>query len=64
MTDIKLIVTDMDGTFLNSNYEVSSDFPAVYEELKKRNILLFPLVEDKCQELLNILKKLKTKLDL
>ncbi|WP_379963808.1 HAD hydrolase family protein [Epilithonimonas sp. UC225_85] len=36
MTDIKLIVTDMDGTFLNSNYEVSSDFPAVYEELKKK----------------------------
>ncbi len=32
----------MDGTFLNSNYEVSPDFPAIYEELKKRNILFIP----------------------
>ena len=42
MKDIKLIVTDMDGTFLNSNYEISPDFPAIYEELKKRNILFVP----------------------
>ncbi|WP_144280981.1 Cof-type HAD-IIB family hydrolase [Chryseobacterium echinoideorum] len=42
MNDIKLIVTDMDGTFLNSNYEVSPDFPAIYKELKKRNILFVP----------------------
>jgi hydroxymethylpyrimidine pyrophosphatase-like HAD family hydrolase len=35
MTDIKLIVTDMDGTFLNSNYEISPEFPKVFEELKK-----------------------------
>lgn len=42
MNDIKLIVTDMDGTFLNSQYEVSPDFPVIYEELKKRNILFVP----------------------
>lgn len=42
MKDIKLIVTDMDGTFLNSKYEVSPDFPEVYEELKKRDILFVP----------------------
>ncbi|PZU83598.1 MAG: Cof-type HAD-IIB family hydrolase [Chryseobacterium sp.] len=42
MNDIKLIVTDMDGTFLNSQYEVSPDFPNVYKELKKRNILFVP----------------------
>ncbi|WP_419868013.1 Cof-type HAD-IIB family hydrolase [Chryseobacterium sp. CT-SW4] len=42
MDDIKLIVTDMDGTFLNSNHEVSPEFPKVYEELKKRNILFVP----------------------
>jgi len=42
MNDIKLIVTDMDGTFLNSNYEVSPDFPRIYQELKKRNILFVP----------------------
>lgn len=42
MKNIKLIVTDMDGTFLNSKYEISPEFPAVYEELKKRNILFIP----------------------
>ncbi|WP_333851807.1 HAD family hydrolase [Epilithonimonas sp.] len=42
MKDIKLIVTDMDGTFLNSNYELSPEFPEIYEELKKRNILFVP----------------------
>lgn len=42
MKDIKLIVTDMDGTFLNSKYEVSPEFPKIYEELKKRNILFVP----------------------
>lgn len=42
MKDIKLIVTDMDGTFLNSKHEVSPEFPQIYEELKKRNILFVP----------------------
>ncbi len=32
----------MDGTFLNSNYEVSPDFPKVYQELKDRGILFVP----------------------
>ncbi|MDR6513446.1 Cof-type HAD-IIB family hydrolase [Chryseobacterium camelliae] len=42
MKDIRLIVTDMDGTFLNSNYEISPEFPAIYSELKKKNILFVP----------------------
>ncbi|WP_312825635.1 Cof-type HAD-IIB family hydrolase [Epilithonimonas sp.] len=42
MKEIKLIVTDMDGTFLNSNYEVSPDFPKVYQKLKDRGILFVP----------------------
>ncbi|MCS3529303.1 Cof-type HAD-IIB family hydrolase [Chryseobacterium sp. JUb7] len=42
MEDIKLIVTDMDGTFLNSSHEVSPEFPEIYEELKRRNILFVP----------------------
>ena len=42
MKDIKLIVTDMDGTFLNSKHEVGKDFPGIYQELKKRNILFVP----------------------
>ncbi|EGT3617011.1 HAD family hydrolase [Clostridium perfringens] len=36
---IKFIATDMDGTLLNSNKEVSPEFYEVFEELKKRNIL-------------------------
>ncbi|MCJ8154386.1 Cof-type HAD-IIB family hydrolase [Chryseobacterium sp. SSA4.19] len=42
MDDIRMIVTDMDGTFLNSEHQMSPDFPIVYEELKKRNILFVP----------------------
>lgn len=42
MKDIRLIVTDMDGTLLNSNYEMSPEFPALYEELKNRNIIFVP----------------------
>ncbi|WP_027385204.1 Cof-type HAD-IIB family hydrolase [Chryseobacterium gregarium] len=42
MDDIRMIVTDMDGTFLNSKHQMSPDFPMVYEELKKRNILFVP----------------------
>ena len=34
MTDIKLIVTDMDGTFLNSNYEVSPEFTEIYKDFR------------------------------
>lgn len=42
MNDIKLIVTDMDGTFLNSKYEISPEFSEIYNELKKRNIKFVP----------------------
>ncbi|MRH99030.1 Cof-type HAD-IIB family hydrolase [Kriegella sp. EG-1] len=36
---IKMVVTDMDGTLLNSNHEVSDRFFELYEELKKKGIL-------------------------
>ncbi len=39
LSNIKLVVTDMDGTLLNSNHEVSDRFFSLFEELKKRNIL-------------------------
>ncbi|SFZ95097.1 hypothetical protein SAMN05428642_10719 [Flaviramulus basaltis] len=39
LSQIKLVVTDMDGTLLNSNHEVSSLFFDLFEELKKHNIL-------------------------
>ena len=37
-SQVKLVVTDMDGTLLNSKNEVSPRFFEIYEELKKRNI--------------------------
>lgn len=36
---IKMVVTDMDGTLLNNNHQVSSRFFEIFKELKKRNIL-------------------------
>ena len=39
MKDIKMVVTDMDGTLLNSNHEVSSRFFTVFKELLEQNIL-------------------------
>jgi len=35
---VKLVVTDMDGTLLNSKSEVSSQFSEIYNQLKKHNI--------------------------
>ena len=37
-SQVKLVVTDMDGTLLNSKNDVSPRFFEIYEELKKRNI--------------------------
>ncbi len=39
LSQIKMVVTDMDGTLLNSKHQVSNRFFELYEELKKRNIL-------------------------
>ena len=39
LSQIKMVVTDMDGTLLNSNHEVSNRFFELFEELKKRNII-------------------------
>ncbi|MEA1785422.1 HAD family hydrolase [Arenibacter sp. GZD96] len=36
---IKMVVSDMDGTLLNSKHEVSSQFFRLFYELQKRNIL-------------------------
>lgn len=35
---VKLVVTDMDGTLLNSKSEVSNQFFDIFEQLKKQNI--------------------------
>ena len=39
---IKLIASDLDGTLLNDNKELSPDFFEILEELDKRNILFVP----------------------
>ena len=39
LSNIKMVVTDMDGTLLNSAHEVSPKFFELYKELKRNNIL-------------------------
>lgn len=39
LSKIKMVVTDMDGTLLNSNHEVSSRFFELFETLKSKGIL-------------------------
>ncbi len=39
LSKIKLVVSDMDGTLLNSNHEVSDRFFRLFEQLKKKGIL-------------------------
>ncbi len=39
LSKIKMVVTDMDGTLLNSNHEVSDRFFTLFDDLKKRDIL-------------------------
>tara|TARA_R110002051_G_scaffold321123_2_gene407948 strand:+ start:1035 stop:1838 length:804 start_codon:yes stop_codon:yes gene_type:complete len=39
LSKIKMVVTDMDGTLLNSNHEVSDRFFTLFEALKKKGVL-------------------------
>ena len=39
LSKIKMVVTDMDGTLLNSKHEVSDYFFELFQELKKKGIL-------------------------
>lgn len=39
LSKVKMVVTDMDGTLLNSHHEVSARFFELFDELKKRGIL-------------------------
>lgn len=39
LSKVKLVITDMDGTLLNSKGEVSDDFYPLLEKLRKKNIL-------------------------
>ncbi|GAL72795.1 HAD family hydrolase [Jejuia pallidilutea] len=39
LSQVKLVVTDMDGTLLNTQHEVSSLFYHLFEKLKQHNII-------------------------
>lgn len=39
LSNVKMVVTDMDGTLLNPNHEVSALFFKLFKELKKHNII-------------------------
>lgn len=39
LSKIKLVVSDMDGTLLNSNHEVSNQFFEIFKKLQEKNIL-------------------------
>ncbi len=39
LSNVKLVITDMDGTLLNSNHEVSKQFYKLFDKLKEHNIL-------------------------
>ena len=38
LENVKLIVTDMDGTLLNSNHQLPTNFEEIYKLLEARNI--------------------------
>ena len=40
--DVKLIVSDMDGTLLRSNHELSPEFIDIYYELQNKGIKFVP----------------------
>lgn len=57
LSEVKLIVTDMDGTLLNSEHEVSDLFFEQFEKLKAKNI---KFVAASGRQYYSILDKLKT----
>lgn len=59
---IKLIVTDMDGTFLNNDKEFPSDFFRIFEELEKRQILFCVASGRQYPSLLQFFEKVRTKI--
>lgn len=52
-----MVVTDMDGTLLNSNHEVSDSFFEIFKQLKQKNILF---VAASGRPYYSIIEKLKT----
>ena len=59
---IKLIVTDMDGTFLDDKKRFSDEFWYIYEELKKKNIKFVVASGRQYFNLKKIFKKIENEL--
>jgi hypothetical protein len=55
LSKIKMVVTDMDGTLLNSNHEVSDWFFTLFDALRKRDVLF---VAASGRQYLSIVEKL------
>ena len=59
LSEVKLIVTDMDGTLLNSKHEVSSLFFEQFEQLKANNIKFVAASGRQYHSILDKLKSIK-----
>ena len=56
---VRLVVTDMDGTLLNSNHEVSPQFFILFNQLKKNNIHFIAASGRQYHSIVNKLDKIK-----
>ena len=59
LSQVKMVVSDMDGTLLNSNHEVSAQFFELFKELKKRNILFVAASGRQYNSIVNKLHSIK-----
>ncbi|MGB7395157.1 MAG: HAD family hydrolase [Pricia sp.] len=59
LSRIKMVVTDMDGTLLNSDHEVSDRFLELFEELKKRDIIFVAASGRQYQSIVDKLDSIK-----
>ena len=62
MQNIKLIVTDMDGTLLRSDHSLNPEFYTIYEELKQNNILFVPASGRQYYSIINYVEHIKDEL--
>ncbi|WP_209406068.1 HAD family hydrolase [Pseudozobellia sp. WGM2] len=62
LSKIKMVVTDMDGTLLNSNHEVSELFFDLYEKLSERNILFVAASGRQYHSIIDKLKPIKDRI--
>ncbi|WP_373518659.1 HAD family hydrolase, partial [Pricia sp.] len=59
LSRIKMVVTDMDGTLLNSDHEVSDRFLEIFQKLKERDILFVAASGRQYQSIVDKLASIK-----